>query len=350
MRDIFNIDAFKYNKIKKEIFFFNNFKKLSLFHYQNSKDYRKIINFLKIKLNKINSLKDFPFISVRMFKNHELTSIKKKDRFKILTSSGTSGVVSKIYLSKENSQNQSKVLHSIVSKILGKKRLPMLIIDQNPFLIKNDILNARKAAILGFSIFGKEHTYVLDQNDKLDYVKLNNFLKKYSGKKFLIFGFTHLIYKNFIEDFFKDKIKFDFKNAILLHGGGWRKLENKKISKQIFKQQLKNNLKISLIHNYYGMVEQTGSIFIECYCGYFVTSIFSDIIIRDYNFNILKNHNKGIIQLLSLLPTSYPGHNILTEDMGEIINQNLCKCEIIGKKFIVHGRIKEAELRGCSDI
>ena len=99
------------------------------------------------------------------------------------------------------------------------------------------------------------------------------------------------------------------------------------------------------------MVEQTGSIFIECKkCGYFITSNFSDIIIRDRNFEVAKKGTKGLIQLLSLLPTSYPGHNILTEDIGEIVEEKYCKCGIKGKCFVVHGRAKEAEIRGCSDV
>ena len=53
---------------------------------------------------------------------------------------------------------------------------------------------------------------------------------------------------------------------------------------------------------------------------------FSDIIIRDSKFRIVKNKNKGLIQLLSVLPTSYPGHNVLTEDIGEIIGEDDCKC------------------------
>ena len=55
-------------------------------------------------------------------------------------------------------------------------------------------------------------------------------------------------------------------------------------------------------------------------------------------------------QLFSLLPTSYPGHNILTEDIGEIIKEDNCKCDIQEKHFLVHGRAKEAEIRGCSDV
>ena len=91
-------------------------------------------------------------------------------------------------------------------------------------------------------------------------------------------------------------------------------------------------------------------LFLECYkCGYFVTSIFSDIIIRDKKFKILKKGQRGLVQLLSLLPTSYPGHNILTEDVGEIIGEDNCKCGLKGKYFVLHGRAKEAEVRGCSD-
>ena len=55
------------------------------------------------------------------------------------------------------------------------------------------------------------------------------------------------------------------------------------------------------------------------------------------------------IQVISLLPKSYPGHSILTEDIGEIVKNNCDVC--FGKKqFIVHGRATKSELRGCSDI
>ena len=67
------------------------------------------------------------------------------------------------------------------------------------------------------------------------------------------------------------------------------------------------------------------------------------------SFNEIKDGRKGIIQLLSLLPTSYPGHNILTEDMGEIVSSKSCVCSNKGKRFKVYGRNKDSEIRGCSD-
>ena len=53
---------------------------------------------------------------------------------------------------------------------------------------------------------------------------------------------------------------------------------------------------------------------------------------------------------VSLLPKSYPGHSILTEDIGEIVKDNNCDCSSKGKRFLVHGRTIQSETRGCSDI
>ena len=47
---------------------------------------------------------------------------------------------------------------------------------------------------------------------------------------------------------------------------------------------------------------------------------------------------------------SYPGHNILTEDMGKMISNDGCKCGRKGKFFKIIGRIPKTEVRGCSDV
>ena len=57
-----------------------------------------------------------------------------------------------------------------------------------------------------------------------------------------------------------------------------------------------------------------------------------------------------MIQTMSLLPTCYPGHNILTEDMGKMISKDGCKCGRKGKFFEIIGRIPKTEVRGCSDV
>ena len=345
-------NPFDFNKRKKNKIYIDQIKLLSLHHYNRCAKYKKIINNLKFKLKNKNKLEDFPMLPVRIFKKFDLKSVSEDKIVKKLVSSGTSGQeLSKIYLDKKNASDQVRVLGKIMSTILGNKRLPMLIVDQNPKMLDRLIFSARSAAIYGFSIFGTKHCYLLDKENKIDYVSLNNFLKKYSKDKFLIFGFTSLVYENLIQKLSINLIKSNFQNGILIHGGGWKKMEKLKANNAIFKKKLIKKINLNKIYNYYGLVEQTGSVFIESKkCGYFHTSVYSDIFIRDKKFNVLKNKKKGLIQLMSLLPTSYPGHNILTEDIGEIIGEDNCKCGLKGKYFLVHGRAKEAEMRGCSDI
>lgn len=345
-------DLFSYSKKNKKFFFNNSIFKLVNFHYNNCVNYKKILLGLKYKLNN-KKISNIPALPVSLFKKFNLHSVKINKIIKILKSSGTSGSEpSKIFLDSFNAKNQIWVLSKIVESIIGKKRLPMLIVDKDPKGVNRSTYNARIAAINGFSIFGKSVTYLLNKNNKVDFKKLNYFLNKFGNEKFLIFGFTNLIFEHFLESKLKILNSMNLKNGIIIHGGGWKKLERKAISNKIFKKNLKLNYNISKIFNYYGLIEQTGSIFIECHeCSCFKCSIYSDIFIRDKNLNIIKkNKQRGFLQVLSLLPTSYPGNSLLTEDIAELRNDIKCKSCGESKKFVIHGRSKNSEIRGCANI
>ena len=343
-----NTKSITRNEIEKK--FNQMISALTNFHFKNCFEYKKILKEKRYNL-KNNDLEKQPFLPATLFKEIMLKSVNDKKIIKTLNSSGTSGAnTSKIFLDEINAKNQKIVLSKILRDILGVERLPMLIIGQDPInIINRKSLNAKYAAIFGFSIFGKNHTYLLDERGKVNYSMLNNFLIKYSKKKFLVFGFTSYVYQYLLRDLSPSKLKNNFKNAILINGGGWKKMLDKKIDNIEFRKKALTKLKIDTIYNYYGLVEQTGSIFLECpKCHCFTTTPYSNIIIRDKKFRSI-NYGRGIIQLISVLPTSYPGHSILTQDEGEIINNN-CDCKKFGKRFIVHGRLHQSEIRGCSDI
>ena len=123
----------------------------------------------------------------------------------------------------------------------------------------------------------------------------------------------------------------------------------------MFKDLFLKKYGLSKVHNYYGLVEQTGSIFIECEeCSLFKCSIYSDVFIRDKQLNIIEGkQKKGFLQVMSLIPTSYPGNNLITEDIAEIVENTKCKkCtrNYSGKLFKVYGRANNSEIRGCSNI
>ena len=348
--NIFDQDPYSFSTLDKDEFILENIAKLTKHHYINSIHYKKILNFTNFDLKKKHTLDEYPFLPVRLFKHYDLMSIKQENIFKKLTSSGTTGnELSKIYLDHENAFNQTKVLSKIINSLFENKRLPMLIIDKDIAKIDRNKFNAKIAAIKGFSIFGKNHTYLLDKSEKINYDAIDSFLEKYGNSSFFVFGFTSSIYKYLLKQPLDHKKKYDFSKGILLHGGGWKKMENEKINNRLFKKLLNNKFKLKKIHNYYGLIEQTGSIFIECpICDSFIVSIFSDVIIRDKHMRVLPSGKPGFIQLISLLPKSYPGHIILTEDIGKIV-ENDCSCKSKGKRFQVIGRSKESEIRGCSD-
>jgi hypothetical protein len=58
----------------------------------------------------------------------------------------------------------------------------------------------------------------------------------------------------------------------------------------------------------------------------------------------------GIVQVCSVLPTSFPGHLLLTEDMAQVIAYDGCPCGRRGISFRFAGRVPKAELRGCGNI
>ena len=345
---IFEKNPFFLNREDKKDIFYNEINKLTKHHYLKSNSYKKILKGLNYKLKNCN-LENLPFLTTNVFKDLKLVSVNEKKIFKTLSSSGTSGSkTSKIYLDKNNANRQRIVLTKIFEHHFGNSRLPMLIISKNPNIIR-DKFDAKIAAILGFSIFGKNHTYILEENGDVNFGKLQEFLKKFSKKKFFMFGFTYEVFQTFFKKI-KNNQKINLKNAILIHGGGWKKLEKNKISNINFKKKFNNKYNLTKIFNYYGLIEQIGSIFFECpKCNLFVCSDFSEIFIRDKNFNIL-NKGKGLVQLLSLLPKSYPGHNILTEDIGEIITNKNSSCNHKGKCFKIYGRVENSIIRGCSDV
>jgi hypothetical protein len=143
--------------------------------------------------------------------------------------------------------------------------------------------------------------------------------------------------------------KVDLSNGILIHGGGWKKLSSLAVDNTTFRRSLNERFELNRIHNFYGMVEQIGTIFLESPLGDgLYAPDFADIVIRDPETLVpLPIGEPGLIQVFSTLPRSYPGHSLLTEDIGVILGVD--DGHWPGKRFSVLGRLPRAEVRGCSD-
>ncbi len=349
--EILDIPPYSLNKTEKEKLLSPFLTSLSRYHYKHCLPFKKMMDSVHFDIRRDYNYTELPFLPVRLFKMFELYSVPREDVIKTMTSSGTSGqAVSRIFLDRDTSSSQTKALTKIVSSFIGSQRVPMIIVDSESVIKDRNLFSARGAGILGFSMFGSKRMYALNDKMELNIEELQSFLEKYKGERIFMFGFTFMVYQHLYKELVNSDIRLDLSNAVLIHGGGWKKLISESVSSTVFREKLKDVCGISFVHDYYGMVEQTGTIYMECECGHLHAPVFSDIIIRrPHDFSIASIGEKGIIQVLSILPKSYPGHSLLTEDEGVLLGEDDCACGRLGKYFKIEGRLKNAEIRGCSD-
>lgn len=336
---ILEMPPFGIGQQEKEKFFGMAMEALTEHHRKRCESYRRVTDFAGMSAP----------LPVRLFKKYDLLSVPKEEIIQVTTSSGTTGqAVSRVYLDRETSERQRSALVRIASDFIGDERLPMLVIDSSGVMNNRETLSARGAGILGFAIMGKGLTYALDENMELNMPAIEAFLSKHTGQKILMFGMTYIVWLHFCRALRQKNIRLDMK-GFLIHGGGWKKLTDESVGKEQFKAAVFETTGVNRVFDYYGMVEQTGSVFMECEYGHFHASVFSDVHILHPGSMKSLEHGRGLIRSDSLLPTSYPGHRILNEDIGELLGIDECPCGRLGKFFQVYGRVQGAEVRGCSN-
>jgi hypothetical protein len=334
---------------EKERYLLDQMQELVAHHRSASPEYARILASLGGPA-RFESLADVPYLPVGLFKSHRLSSVPEAEVFKTMTSSGTTGQqVSRVILDRTTAQRQTQALAAIMTHVLGPQRLPMIVVDTPNVVKDRRTFSARGAGVLGMLSYGRKHFYALDDDMALDHEGLAEFLRRHSGEPILIFGFTFMVWQHFLRNLAPGGA--DLSNAILVHSGGWKKLADEAVGNAEFKRAFHERTGITRVHNFYGMVEQVGSVFMEGTDGYLHPPNFADVIVRDpRTWEPAPDGKVGVIQVLSALPTSYPGHSILTEDLGVIhAVGEPSSTSWGGKRLEVIGRVPRAELRGCSD-
>ena len=325
---------------------------LTRHHVRNCTPYAQMIASIWTGATEAPDLESVPWLPVRLFKLTDLRSIPASDVAKTLVSSGTSGAaVSRIFLDADTARPQAKALTRIFAQFAGKQRMPMLVVDDDGFLHDRTRFNARAAGILGFSNFGRDHFYLLDAQLRPDWDALAAWLAQHAEQPVFLFGFTFIVWQSLVMAARRDGREFHLPpGSLLVHGGGWKKMEEHKVDNATFKAGLREVLGLERVHNFYGMVEQVGSVFFECEQGHLHAPAYADVIIRNpADLTSAPIGSAGLVQVVSLLPRSYPGHSLLTEDLGVLHGEDDCPCGRLGKHFSVLGRVKNVEIRGCSD-
>jgi hypothetical protein len=302
---------------------------------------------------------DLPYLPVGILKaNPPLSFVSPNEVKRTLTSSSTtSQLPSRVVLDAATSRRMTKGVVTIVRDYIGPFRRPYLVIDTPDSLRGAGPLGARGAAIQGLQPFASQATFCLNVDAQgeltLDLQKLREFAGAHRDTEVLVYGFTFILWNHLVKPLMAENICLDLAKVHILHSGGWKRLQDQAVEKSVFNNQLAQVVGCSSdrIIDFYGMVESVGVIFPDCPEGNKHSPIFAEVIMRDpLTLAPVAVGEHGIVQVCSVLPTSFPGNLLLTEDLAQVIAYDGCPCGRRGISFRFAGRVPKAELRGCGNL
>lgn len=309
---------------------------------------------------KPTSLEQFPFMPVSVFKDALLSSVSDELVYReINSSSSTSGRPSRMALDKQTSRRQSKSFAKIMLDRLGGVRRDFVVIDLPEMLNASAVVSARSSTIKSFlSLSSGQNTAVLEC-ETLGTVNWSAFEKaitaaQKNNRPVAIFGFTYALYKYLISPL-KDRGEiYDLPaGSCILHIGGWKRLQNESVSKDLLEVEAAQVFGIGSSHviDIYGFTEQSGLLYPTCTNGLRHCPPWAHLIVRDEDtLSPCQIGQEGLMQFITPIQTSYPGWSVLTDDIGRAYPQEECGCGHGGLSFEFVGRRESAEARGCSDV
>lgn len=326
---------------------------------QKNPQYRNYVEHWPCDFRAVAEIADLPYLPVGVFKTNPPLALVGSDEVKrTLTSSATTGQVpSRIVLDAATGRRMAKGALTIVRDFIGSARRPYLVVDTPENLAAQGQIGARGAAIQALRSFATEILCCLRPgeagNSELELENLLSCAAKWKDQEVLVYGFTYVIWTELVLPLRRQGITLKMPNIHLLHSGGWKRLQQQSVTRDIFNQGVSSvfGCPSNRIIDYYGMVENVGVIYPDCEYGNKHVPAFADVIIRDpLTLVPVKTGEKGLIQVCSVLPTSFPGFLLLTEDTAEVIGYDDCPCGRKGPSFRFAGRVPKAEVRGCGNL
>jgi phenylacetate-coenzyme A ligase PaaK-like adenylate-forming protein len=328
-------------------------------HMQSCAPYGRFCAGQSVVPDEIDSLEAIPYLPTAIFKDALLLSIPPEKVFREIRSSATSsGRPSRIGLDKDNNRRWTLSLQRMLLDRIGDRRVRTLILDEPSVLDPETVIGARASMTrsLLFSSSTVDTCLTVEQGVLgLDADKLILSLQDFGdGTDAMMFGFTFILYINVVKALLDAGRRFDLPNLKIVHAGGWKKLEALRVTPEKLIEDCCACFGVppENVIDIYGFSEQGGLLYPTCEAGVRHTPAWSEVISRDpLTLEPLPFGKEGLMQFLTPIQTSYPGHSVITEDVGVVLGRDTCSCGRKGTMFKVLGRSQTAtEERGCGDI
>ncbi len=321
--------------------------------------YRNYVESWPVEYRSAIQVSDLPYLPVGLLKANPPLSFVDVAEIKrtLISSATTSQSPSRVVLDSPTARRMTKGVVAIVRDFIGSSRRPYLVVDTPDLKGSASALGARGAAIQGLQPFASAVTHCLSLDEKgdlkLELDRLTEFAKDRQDSEVLVYGFTFILWNHLVKPLLSEGITLNLPKARILHSGGWKRLQDQAVEKEVFNRELARTFGCSpdRVVDFYGMVETVGVIYPDCPEGNKHAPSFGDVIVRDpLTLEPVAPGEYGIVQVCSVLPTSFPGHLLLTEDCAQVMAYDGCPCGRRGISFRFAGRIPKAELRGCGNL
>jgi hypothetical protein len=304
------------------------------------------------------TIAELPYLPVGVFKADPPLALVDRDKVtRTLASSATTGQTpSRVVLDAETAKRMTKGVMTIVRDFIGPTRRPYLVIDTQENVSGGAQLGARAAAIQGLRPFATEIVCCLHDDGgqtAIDEKSLFDAAARWGSVEVLVYGFTHVIWQQFVLPLRARGICLNMPNVRVLHSGGWKRLEAQAVTRTAFAEGVAAvfGCADTKVLDFYGMVENVGVIYPDCEHGNKHVPAFGAVVVRDpLTLAPVEVGQQGLVQICSALPTSFPGFLVLTEDIAEIVHEDGCPCGRRGTAFRFVKRVPKAEVRGCGNV
>ena len=275
-----------------------------------------------------------------------------------LHSSSTTGQQpSRIVIDKTTAFRQARALASILKEHLGSHRRPFLVLDAPESAAAGDSLTARVRLFAGWAISPRKPSSAWKSTPTgdlaADWPAIEDFFAKHHGQEpVLLFGFTFMVWTRFVEEAERRGVKFQAPEAILLALRRMEKTRRPSRCRKTSSLAAQRCVRLrSAGHSRFLRHGGAGGHGICRLRGR--QQARPGLCRRDFrrplSLEPVDVGQTGIIEVLSVLPTSYPGQALITEDQGVLVGVDDCPCGRKGNYFRFTSRIEQAEIRGCGD-
>jgi phenylacetate-coenzyme A ligase PaaK-like adenylate-forming protein len=347
-----------YDLKKSDQLFVAAMKENAIFQYENCLDYKRILDdkdFNPYKIKDFDDLIDLPFIPTLYFKRHEMFSMPNRRILIKATSSGTSGVFSKIGF---NIRSLLRGLRMVIRvgryhKLWSIRPVKYILFGYQPKR-KNKMAITKTA--FGFTFFAPalKRVYALrwvNGEYKVDLENIKQELIKASRGKTPVRTIGFPAYTYFLlKEMKSEGIKINLpKGSLITVGGGWKQFYTEKVDKEDFYNLVEEVLGVKSKNcvEFFGAVEHP-ILYTDCRCHHFHIPVFARVVIRDPDtFKALPNKEVGMLNLMTPMVDSVPLLSVMTDDLA-VIHDEGCECGETSPWLEIIGRMGISDIVTCA--